>query len=106
MKNTTPILDTRSLADLLDQQERTAEYMGWLKARIDEERASLIFQKYGVKVGSIVRNPENDRTYRVTRVTVDCWPCRPTLYGNPRKSHGGFSTAEHFISFDDWGLVE
>lgn len=101
MKN----IDTSLLDDLLRRRDDIGREATAVDAAIAAERASLIFQRYGVKVGSIVRNPENDRVYRVVRVTVALWPYRPTLYGNPRKIHGGFSTAEHFISFDDWELV-
>lgn len=105
MKNTTTPLDTRVLDELLRRRDDIEREATAVDAAIAAERASLIFQKYGVKVGSIVRNPENDRTYRVTWVTVACWPCRPTLYGSPQRKDGTFGVAERNL-FGSWELVE
>lgn len=99
-------IDTSVLDDLLSRREDLKREATFVDAAIAAERASLIFQKYGVKVGSIVRDPDRNRTYRVTSVTVACWPFKPTLRGNPLKGNGTFSTAEHLVSFGDWELVE
>jgi len=98
MKN----IDTSLLDDLLSHREDLKREATFVDAAIAAERASLVFQKCGVKVGSIVR--ARGRLYRVTEIETRYWPS-VWLRGNPQRKNGTYGLATHNL-LGHWELVE
>lgn len=98
-------IDTSLLDDLLSLREDLKREAVFVDAAIAAERASLTFQKYGVRGGSIVRRRMDGRLYRVVSVDTSWWPGRPWLVGNPQRKDGTYGTGFHNL-FGDWELVE
>lgn len=73
-------------------------------AGICAQEAKIAEIRYGVKVGSIIRDRKG-KEHRVIRVDGRWASGRPWLEGNPRKKDGSFGVAVRHI-YGDWQLVE
>lgn len=107
-ENTTPDVDTRVLDYLLQRRKIILDDLSRLEEYIATERERLTFQKYGVKVGSIVK-ARGGRLYRVVAADGHWRPGRllgrPWLVGNPQLKSGAYGTGIHNL-FGDWELVD
>lgn len=101
-ETTTPDVDTHVLDGLLQRRKIILDDLSSLEEYIATERARLTFQKYGVRVGSIVK-ARGGRLYRVVEVDSEGFPGTPWLAGNPQLKSGAYGTGIHNLY--DWELV-
>lgn len=91
----------------LNQKRASAElHLTEINKEIRETQIAITFERYGVKVGSIVASTaKNTRGahYKVTEIKTS-WRDKPWLEGNPKKKDGTFSTAMRHL-YTEWELV-
>lgn len=76
-----------------------------VKSKIEGERLKIVENKYGVKVGSIVKNSKG-KLFRVVDVDVRFGvDDKPWLQGNPQKKNGEFGVAVQHV-YRHWTLVK
>ena len=88
------------LTELKAKKESLQAQLIEVNEQIRIEQEEIVFEKYGVRVGSIVRN-DNGKEYRVTKIEA-CWDI-PWLYGNPKKKNGIFGIAVRSL-YSNWTL--
>lgn len=96
-------VDTHVLDYLLQRRKIIRDNLSRLEECIATERARLTAQKYGVKVGSIVK-ARGGRLYRVAEVDARWFNGRPWLTANPQLKSGAYGTGVHNLY--DWVLIE
>lgn len=94
----------KELAAISKKLDSLHSEMANLRGLREAIRVKYVYLAFGVRVGSVVEDPEG-RRYRV--VKIDRWwgdDEKPWLVGNPTKKDGTFGKAERNIY--DWTLVE
>ena len=71
--------------------------------RIKVEESRICFEKYHVRINSIVKSPKG-KEYKITKIDAH-WIGLPWLYGNSRKKDGTFGIVVHSL-YKDWILVK
>jgi len=91
------------LKELEQQEKDLLAKLNAVRESITEEKTRLAEHKFGVRVGSIVKDRKGIE-HKVTQVDTRYYDGSPWLVGNPKKKDGTFGIAQRNL-YSCWTLL-
>jgi len=95
------------LLPLIEKKKSVERNLKEINNKILETRLAIAFERYGIKIGSIVASTAINTKgilHRVTRVDVSWYRDKPWVVGNPKRKDGTFGTTNRNL-YNEWELV-